>query len=41
MIEDEEKIQSNQLEEACRLVSLTEDVFIASLQYYMEDPFVK
>ncbi len=41
MIEDEEKLQSNLLEEGCMLVSLSEEAFISSLQYYMMDNFVK
>jgi hypothetical protein len=41
LIEDEERLQSSLLQEGCRLVSLSEEVFISSLQYYTLDSFVK
>ena len=41
MIEEEEKIQSNVLKEACEYAEVPEEAFIESLQHYMMDPLVK
>lgn len=41
MIDDEEKLQSDLLEEGCKLVSLSEEIYVSSLQYYMMDPLIK